>query len=151
MFVAGGVYDGADIAQLMKQGAAGVQIATRFIATEECDASVIMKRAIINAKKEDIRIIKSPVGMPARALNSPLLERLAKGETFYAKACNACLTGCPKEKLPPYCISRALIEAVKGNWEDGLFFCGENAYRVNRMMSVQELMNELVEEWRANE
>ncbi|MGN0318076.1 MAG: NAD(P)H-dependent flavin oxidoreductase [Lachnospira sp.] len=146
--VAGGVFDGKDMAHFLKKGASAVQIATRFIATDECDAAYAFKQAIVNAKKEDIIIIKSPVGMPARAINSPLLKRLAKGEKFRALKCNNCLTACKKNDEIPYCISRALIEAVKGNWEDGLFFTGSNGARVDRIMSVKELMNEIMSEYR---
>ena len=144
VFVAGGVFDGKDMAHYVNEGAAGVQIATRFIATNECDASDTFKQAVVNAKREDIRIIKSPVGMPARAINSPLLERLDAGETFTARKCNGCLTACKKDDSIPYCISRALIAAVKGDWDNGLFFAGSNADRVDRIMSVQELINEII-------
>ncbi|MEE1038362.1 MAG: nitronate monooxygenase [Eubacterium sp.] len=147
VFVAGGVFDGKDMAELMELGAAGVQLATRFIATEECDADVRFKQAIVDAKKEDILIIKSPVGMPARAINSPLIKRLAAGEKFLAKKCNNCLTACKKNAEIPYCISRALIEAVKGNWEEGLFFTGSNADRVDKIMSVRELITEIMNEF----
>lgn len=144
VFVAGGVFTKEDVEHYLGLGAAGVQIGTRFIATEECDAHDVFKQAIIQAKKEDIKIITSPVGMPARAINSPLLERVAKGEKFLAKPCSNCLTQCPKGDKIPYCISRALIESVNGNWEDGLFFTGENAWRIDRMTTVAELMAELV-------
>ncbi|MDD6572672.1 MAG: nitronate monooxygenase family protein [Thermoflexaceae bacterium] len=148
VFVAGGVFDGEDMAHFLSLGASGVQMATRFIATDECDAHVNFKKVIVNAKKEDIMIIKSPVGMPARAINSPLLKRLSVGEKFTAKICNGCLTGCLRGDKTPYCISRALIEAVKGNWEDGLFFCGDNAYRVNEIIPVKQLMETIEKEWR---
>ncbi|MDO5339806.1 MAG: nitronate monooxygenase [Eubacteriales bacterium] len=150
VFVAGGVFDGSDMAHYIKKGAAGVQIATRFIATSECDASDTFKQAVVNAKKEDIRIIKSPVGMPARAINSPLLERIDKGERFLAEKCNGCLTACKKDDSIPYCISRALIAAVKGDWDNGLFFAGSNAERVDRIMSVQQLIDEIMTEYRLN-
>lgn len=143
VFVAGGVFTGEDVKHFLALGAAGVQIGTRFIATEECDADEVFKKVIVNAKKEDIRIIKSPVGMPARAIVSPLLERIGTGEAFPAKRCSNCLTKCKKGDRIPYCISRALIEAVRGNWEDGLFFTGENADRINRIQTVRELMDEL--------
>lgn len=147
VFVAGGVFDGNDMAEAMNHGAYGVQIGTRFIATEECDAAQEFKDAIVAAKKEDVRIIKSPVGMPARALYSPLLEKLAQGEKYLAKKCNSCLTACPKGDKIPYCISRALIEAVKGNWQDGLFFTGSNADRIQKIMSVRELIDEIMGEY----
>ncbi len=143
VFVAGGVYDGHDMAHLMEQGASGIQLATRFIATKECDAHENFKKVIIDAKREDIIIIESPVGMPARAVNTPLLQRLKSGDKFPPKLCNGCLTACKKGELTPYCISRALIEAVKGNVEDGLFFCGENAWRIDKELTVEELMTEI--------
>lgn len=147
VFVAGGVFDGYDMARLMKLGASGVQLATRFIATNECDASSVMKQAIVNAKKEDIRIIKSPVGMPARALYTPLIKRLEAGESFRAVKCNGCLTACPKNDQIPYCISRALIAAVNGDYENGLFFTGSNSYRIDKIMSVHELIEEIMKEY----
>ena len=148
VFVAGGVFDGKDMAHFVKKGAAGVQIGTRFIATEECDASQGYKDAILSAKEEDLVITVSPVGMPARAINSPLLKRLKDGIRFPAQKCNNCLTACKKNEETPYCISRALIEAVKGNWEDGLFFTGANAGRINRMYTVKELMEEIDREYK---
>lgn len=146
--VAGGVYSGNDMARYLKNGASAVQIATRFIATYECDADIRFKQAIVDAKAEDIIIIESPVGMPARAINSPLLKRLKLGEKFRAIKCNSCLTGCKKNDEIPYCISRALIEAVKGNWEDGLFFSGSNGELVNKIVSVKELINEIMNEYK---
>ena len=148
VFVAGGVFDGKDMAHYMKLGASGVQIGTRFIATDECDASDVFKDAIINAGKEDILIIKSPVGMPARAINSPLLKALKQGLKFTALKCNGCLTACPKNDSIPYCISRALIAAVKGDWENGLFFTGSNAYRIKEKVSVKELISEILGEYK---
>lgn len=148
VFVAGGVFDGKDMAHFMKLNASGVQIGTRFIATNECDAGDVFKKVIVDSKKEDIILINSPVGMPARAVNSPLLKKLASGENFPPLRCNNCLTHCKKGDKTPYCISRALIEAVEGNYEEGLFFCGSNAWRVNEIVSVEELMNTIVSEWR---
>ena len=134
--------------QLMKcMRAAGVQIATRLIATEECDASQGYKDAILRARAEDVRIIHSPVGMPGRALNTPLVQALAKGKRFAPRHCARCLKTCDPAKVP-YCITHALIEAVKGNVEEGLFFCGANVGRLDRMYTVRELMDELTAEWR---
>ena len=149
VFIAGGIFDGKDMARVIKKGASGVQMATRFIATEECDASEGYKKMIVDAKAEDVTIVKSPVGMPGRALNSPLIQRLAQGIKLKPERCNLCLKACPHGELTPYCISRALIEAVKGNVEDGLFFCGENVGRVNEIKTVEALMNEVMEEFRA--
>ena len=148
VIAAGGVYTGEDIKKYMDLGASGVQMGTRFVATYECDADDRFKQAYIDAKQEDVTIIKSPVGMPGRALNTPLVQKLAQGLRFPPKHCSACITTCEPAKIP-YCITHALIEAVRGNREEGLFFCGANVGRVNRMMSVRELIDEILAERRA--
>ena len=107
------------------------------------------KDVLLAAKPEDVRIIHSPVGMPGRALNTPLVQALAEGKRFPPKHCARCLKTCDPAAVP-YCITHALIEAVKGNVEEGLFFCGENVGRLDRMRTVRELMDELVTEWRQN-
>lgn len=146
VFAAGGVFNGADIQRMTDCGADGVQIATRFIATHECDASDAYKQYIVDAKDEDVMLIKSPVGMPGRAVRSPLTERM--GTRQAPKKCIKCLSPCDPATTP-YCISSALVQAVKGNIEDGLFFCGSNVGRINRIVSVRELMDELTKEWRS--
>lgn len=148
VFVAGGVKDGAEMARYMKEGAAGAQFATRFIATEECDASAAYKQALIDAKSEDITIVQSPVGMPGRALRSPLIERVEAGTQPPVDRCINCLVPCTPSKAP-YCISRALIAAARGDWENGLFFCGANAGEVKCLSTVREQMGEIMNEWRA--
>lgn len=142
--VAGGVFDGYDIAKYLKLGANGVQMATRFVVTEECDASQEFKNAYLNCSKEDIQIVKSPVGMPGRAIkNSFVNKTLVEREKI--THCYNCLTPC-NPATTPYCITKALINAVKGNVDQGLIFCGENASRLTKMTTVPELMKELVEE-----
>ncbi|OOM11922.1 NAD(P)H-dependent flavin oxidoreductase [Clostridium saccharobutylicum] len=142
--VAGGVFDGYDIAKYLKLGASGVQMATRFVVTEECDASQEFKNAYLNCSKEDIQIVKSPVGMPGRAIkNSFVNKTLVEREKI--THCYNCLTPC-NPATTPYCITKALINAVKGNVDQGLIFCGENAGRLTKMTTVPELMKELVEE-----
>lgn len=145
VFVAGGIFDGKDIKYYLDRGADGVQIATRFIATDECDAFQGYKDMFIACKKEDIEIVKSPVGMPGRALKTPLIEKLSKGEVVPHTWCSNCLIPCKKEETQ-YCISSALIEGAKGNREEGLFFCGSNAYKIKRQVTVKELMSELIRE-----
>ena len=148
VFLAGGIFDGADMAKATDAGASGVQMATRFIATTECDASEEYKRVIVDASEDDVTIIKSPVGMPGRALLTPLIQKLQQGEKFAPKICNDCLKSCPHGTKTPYCISRALIEAVKGNVREGLFFCGSNVGKIKKIVSVRELIDEIVSEWR---
>lgn len=147
IFVAGGVFTGQDVAEYMQAGAAGAQIATRFIATHECDAAAGYKEIMLAAKPEDVQIVQSPVGMPGRALKSPLLARLAELGRIAPQRCAACITSC-KPQETPYCITQALIEAVRGNWEKGLFFCGSNVGRVQKMLHVDELLAELCREVR---
>lgn len=144
IFVAGGVYDANDIKQFVDLGVDGVQMATRFICTEECDADIKYKEAFINAKKEDIEIVKSPVGMPGRAIRTKLTERLKNEERIPVKRCYNCLVPCDV-KTTPYCISSALINAAKGNLDEGLVFSGSNGYRNDKIVTVKELMDELKE------
>lgn len=142
--VAGGIFDGYDIGKYLKLGASGVQMATRFVATEECDASLEFKTAYVNCNKDDITIVKSPVGMPGRAIKNKFVEKTEE-EKLKVSHCYNCLIPCnPRDT--PYCISQALIKAVKGNLEDGLIFCGENASRIKEIVSVDSLMRELEKE-----
>ena len=150
VFVAGGIYTGGDMAHFTAQGAAGVQMATRFIATYECDASQGYKDVLIAAKEEDIRIIHSPVGMPGRALATPLVKQLEAGLRLPPRHCSACIKTCVPSQIL-YCITHALIQAVEGNVEEGLFFCGANVGRLDRMMHISELMDEVTREWRKHQ
>ncbi|MGL5150237.1 MAG: NAD(P)H-dependent flavin oxidoreductase [Clostridium sp.] len=139
--VAGGIFDGKDIAHVLSLGAKGVQMATRFVATEECDASLEFKTAYINAKSTDVQIVKSPVGMPGRALSNAFVKRTEEGPIKVTKCFN-CLQPC-NPATTPYCITEALINAVKGNIDNGLIFCGDNVSKVDKIVKVQDLMNEL--------
>lgn len=139
--VAGGIYDRKDIDHAFSLGADAVQIASRFVATYECDASDAYKQAYLNAKPEDIRIVQSPVGMPGRALRNQFIQNVEQAKQPIRK-CYNCLQKCNPGDVP-YCITKALTEAVKGNVEQGLIFCGANVGRIDRMMSVHELMEEL--------
>ena len=141
---AGGIYTGGDIARCLQAGADGVQMATRFTATDECDADIRYKQAYLSAEKDDIVIIQSPVGMPGRALNNRFIQRLS-ALGIEIKGCSQCLTGC-NPKVAPYCISAALINAVNGNVDDGVVFVGSNVYRVNQIVSVKHLIQELLGE-----
>lgn len=138
--VAGGIYDRSDFDHAMSLGADAVQISTRFVTTEECDAAPAYKEAYINARKEDIEIIKSPVGMPGRAIHNAFIERVAKGERFI-NGCKQCIKMCKPYKIP-FCITQALINAVEGKVDEGLIFCGSNAYRANKIETVAQIMEE---------
>jgi nitronate monooxygenase len=140
--IAGGIFDQADIKHAFELGADGVQIATRFVVTEECDASQDYKNAYLAANKEDVKITISPVGMPGRAIRNPFLKTV-DGNRIAVKKCFNCLEHCnPKDT--PYCITKALINAVEGNLEEGLIFCGENVHRLKEMTTVKAIFDELV-------
>lgn len=139
---AGGIYTHEDVLHQMELGADGVQVATRFVTTEECDAPDAYKQAYIQAKKEDIVITKSPVGMPGRAIRNPFLDSIQK-ERRAPNHCLHCLELC-NPKTAPYCITEALVRAAKGDMENALIFCGSNAYRAERMETVPEVMASLM-------
>ena len=117
-------------------------MATRFVATEECDADIAYKMAYIHAKKDDIRIVKSPVGMPGRAIVNPFLERAAKGR-IAPERCYGCLEKC-EPSVTPYCITSALVHGAEGEVDDALLFCGSNAWRAKRIETVEQVMEALV-------
>jgi len=139
---AGGIYTGSDIAEYIKLGAAGVQMATRFVTTQECDADINFKMAYIHAKEEDITIINSPVGMPGRAIYNEFVKKL-EVSNIAIKRCYGCIKTC-HPGTSPYCISKALIDAVLGNVKEGLIFTGTNAYMSDKIVKVKDLMQELV-------
>lgn len=140
---AGGVYDKEDIQKYVDLGCDGVQMATRFVATHECDADVEYKNAYVNAKKDDVNIMDSPVGLPGRAIRNNFLKQLQKGEKFAIKKCHKCIQKCTLASVP-FCITEALIQAVKGNVNDeALLFAGENVYKVDKIVSVHDLIMEL--------
>lgn len=144
VIVAGGIFDGKDIAKYLSLGASGVQMATRFVATEECDASQAFKEAYIKAGKENVKIIKSPVGMPGRAIYNPFIKKMEEQRDNITK-CYRCIKTC-NVATTPYCITKALVNAVKGNLEDALIFCGSNVDRITEITTVPKLMRQLVKE-----
>jgi nitronate monooxygenase len=138
----GGIYTAADIRRFLDMGASGVQMATRFVATEECDASPAFKATYVAAGEGDLAIIKSPVGMPGRAVKNRFLEDVAAGKKKPFTCPYHCIVTCDYEKAP-YCISLALLNAQKGNLDKGFAFAGANAWRTEKIVSVKELMEEL--------
>ncbi|MBI5188994.1 MAG: nitronate monooxygenase [Nitrospirae bacterium] len=147
VIAAGGIYTGEDIYNFLKLGASGVQMATRFVTTYECDASIKFKQTYIDSSKEDIVIIKSPVGMPGRAIKNKFIDDANKGEKKPFKCPYHCIITCDY-KNSPYCIALALLNARKGNLEHGFAFAGENAYRAKGLISVKELIESLIEEYK---
>ena len=146
MIPAGGIYSGSDIRKFLELGASGVQMATRFVATHECDASEKFKQAYVDSRKEDITIIESPVGLPGRAIRNKFLEDVSAGEKKPFKCYWKCLKTCDY-RTTPYCIADALNNAQKGELLKGFTFAGTNAYKVDKIISVKELFQSLEAEY----
>ena len=143
VIAAGGIFDNKDIKKYLNLGIQGVQIGTRFVATNECDASIEFKNAYVNSIEDEIEIIISPVGMPGQAIINPFMKRIRKEQEKVTK-CYRCLSPC-NPTTTPYCISKALITSVKGDVDNGLIFIGKNGYRIDKIVSVKELMDELID------
>jgi len=146
VIAAGGLFTGKDIHSIMKRGASGAQLGTRFVATEECDASEDFKQAVVDAKEEDIRIIKSPVGMPGRSIFNGFLAEAADGQRRPKVCMHNCLRSC-NPKTTMYCIADALFSAFKGNLKDGFAFVGSNGGRIKKITTVKEIFTELETEY----
>jgi nitronate monooxygenase len=142
----GGVFTGADIRKFLDLGASGVQMGTRFVATDECDASQAFKQAYVDAREEDLEIIKSPVGMPGRALGNQFTREVREGRKKPFKCPYHCIKTCDVETAP-YCISLALVNAKNGALRKGFAFAGANVPRVKEIMPVRKLMETLEQEY----
>lgn len=139
VIAAGGIINGADIREAFTWGANGVQMGTRFAASEESNVTDEFKQMYLKAKKEDVILIKSPVGLPGRGLKSTLTEKLLRGEDLSPAKCNACLKKCSKN----FCIMDALNSAQQGSIEDGLVFCGEQVERIKEILPVKKIFENL--------
>ena len=145
---AGGIFDGADMHRFLQMGAAGVQLGTRFVATHECDADEAFKRLYVEARESDITIIKSPLGLPGRVVRNAFVDDVARGNKKPFKCPFHCIRTCEPKKSP-YCIALALANARKGRFKYGFAFAGQNAYRVERIVSVKDLIASLTREFQA--
>ncbi|MDQ7043119.1 MAG: nitronate monooxygenase [Sulfurimonas sp.] len=148
VIAAGGVWDKNDIEQMLSLGACGVQMGTRFIGTHECDAHDNFKKVLLGAKKEDIQLMSSPVGYPARGVVTNLTKLVEKREGPAIKCISNCVAPCNRgeeAKVVGFCIADRLSDAYEGNTEMGLFFSGSNGYRLNEIISVEELLNKLMQ------
>ena len=141
VILAGGIDSREKAEEAFSIGADGIQVATRFVTTKECDAASEYKEAYVKAKKEDICIVKSPVGMPGRAIHNAFLEKVERREKKLCK-CHKCLHRCNPGEIP-YCITDALIQAAEGNVEDALIFCGANAWKISEIQTVSQVVREL--------
>ncbi len=142
VFVGGGIFTKEEIQAFIKAGASGVQLATCFIFTQECDSTDAHKEIMLKAQRGDVKIVHSPVGLPGRAIQSPLIEKIQNGQRVAPKRCVNCMKVCDP-KTTKYCITNALIEAFNGNFEEGLFFCGDKAGEYTEITTVKEIVNEL--------
>ncbi len=142
VIAAGGIFDGADIGAAFIGGASGVQMATRFVCTHECDASLKYKQTYLDAQEKDIVIIDSPVGMPGRVVVNAFVKRIVSGERIDFSCDYQCLSTCRPKKVN-YCIAKALFNAYLGDLDKGFAMCGSNAFRIKEIISVKDLMREL--------
>lgn len=146
LIAAGGISDGYEMAEIMdKYGADGVQIATRFVMTKECDVSEAFKQAFVQAKAEDVTVMRSPVGMPGRAIRNTFIKKLQAGDkSLRPETCEfKCLRKCDYV----YCINDRLTRAAcQGDVENGLIFSGEKVYKFNDIITVQQVFDQFVSE-----
>ena len=137
----GGVFTHEDFLHCMELGLDGVQVATRFVATEECDADIRFKQAYVNAKQGDAVIVKSPVGMPGRALNNNFIANVVPNGVK-VKRCFNCLVHCDPRTIP-YCISQALFNGANGDIDNALVFCGAKVAQIDKITTVKQVIDEL--------
>ncbi len=144
VIAAGGIWDREDLVTALEQGADGVQMATRFVCTEECDADPAFKQAYLDSRREDIGLVMSPAGLPGRALVGNV-GRIRQGDVDSGLTCPVgCLKKCAyRDEGERFCIAQALDRAQRGDVERGLVFCGSNAWRSDRITTVQEIFDEL--------
>lgn len=143
MAVAGGISDKDAAEHAFSLGADAVQVATRFVTTWECDADLSYKQSYLNAKKEDVILVKSPVGMPGRAIKNPFISHVMAGERVKPKRCLGCLKNCNPAEVP-YCITEALIKAAKGEIGEALLFCGADVWKAEKIETVKEVIDSLL-------
>ncbi|ATW24654.1 NAD(P)H-dependent flavin oxidoreductase [Candidatus Formimonas warabiya] len=139
VIAAGGIIDGKDIAEAFRWGANGVQMATRFAASVESNASQAFKQMYLNAKHEDVVVIKSPVGLPGRGLRNVFVDRLCNNEDLSPEACDGCLKKCGRN----FCILDALANAQRGNIDNALVFCGEQVERIKEILPVKKIFENI--------
>jgi NAD(P)H-dependent flavin oxidoreductase YrpB (nitropropane dioxygenase family) len=145
VIVAGGIYSGQDMAHFLKLGASGVQMATRFVCTDECDADIRFKQAYLDASPEDITVINSPVGLPGKVIRNAFVEKIKRGKTMPFQCKYQCLKTCNPSKAP-YCIAEVLAKASEGFMEESFAFAGSNAWRCDEIISVKSLIQKIMQE-----
>ena len=141
--LAGGMTDHNDLENAFHLGADGIQVGTRFVTTKECDADIRYKEAYIKSKKDDIRIIKSPVGMPGRAIYNEAMRVVERDGKIPIKSCHQCIKGCKRSEIP-YCITELLIKAAQGDVDNGLIFCGAKGYKSEHIETVKDVIDSFI-------
>jgi len=142
VIAAGGIMSGRDIVEVMKLGADGVQMGTRFAASEESNAAPALKEFYLKARAQDVVVIQSPVGLPGRAVKNPFAEKILEGAAPTPESCDACLKHCGRS----FCIIKALIRAQQGDVESGLVFTGEYIHKIDKILSVKEIFDKFIKE-----
>ena len=150
VIAAGGIFTGAEMAHYLKLGAAGVQMATRFVCTDECDADIRFKQAYLDAGPMDISLIKSPVGLPGRVIRNAFVDQINSGQTMPFRCKYQCLRTCNPSKAP-YCIAEVLAKAAEGNMDEAFAFAGSNAWRCDEIVPVKELIHTIMQEYQTSE
>ncbi|MFH1837532.1 MAG: nitronate monooxygenase family protein [Candidatus Omnitrophota bacterium] len=145
VIVAGGIFDGKDVAKFLELGAKGVQIGTRFVATHECSAAAAFKQLYIESEEKDLVFIQSPVGMPAKAIKTKFLDDVLRGERKEFNCNYRCLRTCDPATVQ-FCIAKALIDAVEGDIDNAVVFAGTNVAKIKKIVSVKEMIDEIVSE-----
>jgi nitronate monooxygenase len=145
VIAAGGILTGEDILKALEMGASGVQMGTRFVASHECDAPLAFKQKYVDAKKEDIRLIKTSVGLPGRAISNPFLDKITGPDKVKIKSCQDCLKNCSYS----FCTMDSLLNVVNGDVENGLVFAGARVHEIKEILSVQQIIDNLSAEYRA--
>ncbi|MDD3878750.1 MAG: nitronate monooxygenase [Syntrophomonas sp.] len=145
VIAAGGIVDGKDMADMVKLGASGIQMATRFVLSEECSVADEYKQLYLEAREEDVIIIKSPVGMPGRALKNKFAQLISEGNAPEPEYCDACLKNCSAD----YCILQALNHAHDGQVDDGVVFAGQNVFKIKEILPVSRIFAQILAEYAA--
>ncbi len=144
VIAAGGIWDRQDLQHALAQGADGVQMGSRFVPTEECDADDSFKQAYIDCREEDIGLIMSPAGLPGRAIKRNIEQVRQRDVDLDIYCPSNCLKKCAyKTDRERFCIIHALDRAQRGDMETGLIFCGSNAWKADRISTVKEIFEEL--------
>lgn len=142
----GGIYSGKDMWEIMSLGAKGVKMGTRFVTTNECDASIEFKQNYLSCSSNDITIIDSPVGLPGRVITNNFVQEIQAGKRKPINCSWKCLKTCDFKKVQ-FCIADALFNAATGNFINGFSFAGTQAYLSEQIISVKETINQLKNEY----